>query len=136
MTLAPARVATGTPAAAPAPLKMSPRVTTPSASKALAFSVTGVAARAGEAAARAARNTSAFIGLRLQLVGGGEHVVGGGDDLGVHLVGALGDDQGRDFGDRVDVGGFGVALLQGADADRARRAGGGGARGGGFLQQV
>ncbi len=53
-----------------------------------------------------------------------QHLVGGGDDLGVHLVGPLRDDQGGDFADRVDVRGFGVALHQGAEADRAGRAGG------------
>src|SRR5512140_1749999 len=88
-------------AAAPAPSKISPRVTTPSSSTASALRMTAVPARAGVAAARTAKaamkRATVLIALRLQLAGRGQHAIGRGDDLGVHLVGALGDDQGGDF---------------------------------------
>ena len=45
-----------------------------------------------------------------------QHLVGGADDLGVHLVGALRRDQVGDFGDHLDIGLFEVALLQVAEA--------------------
>ena len=51
-----------------------------------------------------------------QVGGRRQHLVGGGDDLGVHLVGALRGDQVGDFVDRLDVGLFEIALLQVAEA--------------------
>src|SRR5690349_21134200 len=99
----PTRLATTTSEAAPAPSNSSPRVMRPSASVVSDRSETAWPARAGVAISRAARaGTNAFIGLRPQVRRGLEHLVGRGDDLGVHLVGALGDDQGGDFADRVD----------------------------------
>src|SRR5580704_4348758 len=64
-----------------------------------------------------------------QLRGRLQHFVGCGDDLGIHLVGALCRDQIRDLGYRLDVGLFEVALLQrtgavGAGQRVLRRAGG------------
>src|SRR3954454_17950994 len=45
-------------------------------------------------------------------VGGGlQHLVGRADDLGVHLIGALGGDQVGDFGHHLDIGLFEIALL-------------------------
>src|SRR6185295_4125633 len=67
-------------------------------------------------------------------VGGGlQHLVGRADDLGVHLIGALGGDQVGDFGHHLDVGLFEIALLHVAKAVGVgdavlRRAGGRGVR--------
>src|SRR5260370_34492841 len=50
-------------------------------------------------------------------VGGGlQHLVGRADDLGVHLIGALGGDQVGDFGHHLDIGLFEVGLLHVAEA--------------------
>src|SRR4029453_306601 len=50
-------------------------------------------------------------------VGGGlQHLVGRADDLGVHLIGALGRDQVGDFGHHFDIGLFEVGLLHIAKA--------------------
>ena len=51
-----------------------------------------------------------------QLRGRLQHFVGRGDDLGIHLVGALRRDQIGNFDHRFDVGLFEVALLQRAGA--------------------
>src|SRR5580704_3322621 len=51
-----------------------------------------------------------------QLRGGLQHLVGSRDHLRVHLIGALGGDQVRDLGDRVDVRLLEIALLQAAVA--------------------
>ena len=57
-----------------------------------------------------------------QLRGCLQHFVGRGDDLGVHLVGALRGDQIGDLGHRLDVGLFEAALQQRAGAVGAGRA--------------
>src|SRR6476619_6466884 len=44
------------------------------------------------------------------------HLVGRADHLGVHLIGALGGDQVRDFSHDLDIGLFEVALLHVAEA--------------------
>ena len=44
------------------------------------------------------------------------HLVGGADHFGVHLIGALGGDQVRHFGDDVDIGLFEAALRDAAIA--------------------
>src|SRR5438132_7099670 len=50
-------------------------------------------------------------------VGGGlQHLVGRADDLGVHLIGALGGNQVGDFGHHLDVRLFEIALLDVAKA--------------------
>jgi hypothetical protein len=54
--------------------------------------------------------------LALNLVGSRQHLVGCGDNLGIHFIGPLRNDQGGDLADRVDIGGLGVALEQGANA--------------------
>src|SRR5580704_2853268 len=50
-----------------------------------------------------------------------QHFVGGGNDFGIHLVGALRRDQIGDFGYRLDVGLFEIALLQRAGAVCSRQ---------------
>ena len=57
-----------------------------------------------------------------QLRGRLQHLVRRGDDLGIHLVGALRGDQVGDFGDRLDVGLFEAALQQRAGAVGRRHA--------------
>src|SRR4051812_37532035 len=68
--------------------------------------------------AMAMRNVRAVITKSsAEHVGGGlHHLVGRADDLGVHLVGALGGDQVGNFGDDLDIGLFEVGLLHVAKA--------------------
>src|SRR3984957_6344571 len=124
-----------TPDAGPELSKRSPKVMAPDAAT-CPRRLTGWPARAGVAqtpartrASMTPMDFSPRMTSRLHLGVGLQHLVGGGDDLGVHLVGALGDDKRGDLADRVDVGGFGIALQNGAKALQAgrphrRRAGG------------
>ena len=64
------------------------------------------------------------------------HLVGGLDHLGVHLIGALRRDQVGDLGDRIDVGGFEIALLDDAESGVAGHADGRLAGGRGLLEEI
>jgi hypothetical protein len=69
------------------------------------------------------------------LRGGGQHLVGGGDDLGVQLIAALGLDQFGDLAHRIDRAFLKIALPQGAKPiEPGCRPGR--PRGGGFEKQV
>src|SRR5690348_3164958 len=96
--------ATGSFAAAPASAKRSPRWTTLPVTVASGLSVTvaraAPAERASETAKRAAKNL--VIAALLDLAEGRHHLVGGLDDLRVHLIGALRRDEIGDLRDDVD----------------------------------
>src|SRR5665213_1764824 len=101
-----------TPPAWPELSNRSPRVIGPDA-ETWPRRLTGWPARAGAAHIRASTtpmNFSPRMTSRLHLGVGLQHLVGGGDHLRIHLVGALGDDQRGDLAHRIDVGGLGIAL--------------------------
>ena len=64
------------------------------------------------------------------------HLIAGGDDAAVHLVGALGGDEVGDLTDDVDVAGFDEALEDVAEAWGAGGPGNGVAGGGAFKEEV
>src|SRR3981189_2966525 len=77
----------------------------------------GAAETASRAVARRRERTIIMSSPLAEHLGGGlQHLVGGGDDFCVHLVGALRCDQVGDFGDDLDIGRFEVRLLHVAHA--------------------
>src|SRR5699024_7971122 len=73
------------------------------ASADIAVEASRAAARTSEWAVRVIMAISLQASAE-QRGGGLHHLVGGGDDLGVHLVGALGGDQLAHFAHDVDIG--------------------------------
>jgi len=61
-------------------------------------------------------NATSLSPLAEHAGGGLHHLIGGADDLGVHLIGALRGDQVGDFRNHLDVGRFKIALLHVAEA--------------------
>src|SRR5690606_6334316 len=126
-------------AASPAPSNKSPAVTM------AAVTVTSpLSMGAARALALSRRMVMAVMAERTiiwttplaQLAGGFHHLVSARDDAGVHLVGTLGGDEVGDFGDRVDVGHFQIALEQVAGALGVGHADLGGAAGRGVDEQI
>ena len=72
---------------------------------------------------KAARNPPVRSGSTAKLIGLLQHGVGGGDGLGVHFVGPLGDDQIDHFRGDIDIGAFQVALTHGGRNDVQIRGG-------------
>src|SRR5579863_2957188 len=64
------------------------------------------------------------------------HLIGGLDHFGIHFISALRLNEIADFGDRVDVRGFQVALLDHAESRIARHADCRRAGGGGLLIEI
>ena len=88
------------------------------ASPVCAAAAAGIARQSARVRMRIMAYSSAEqVGGRLQ------HLVGCGDDLGVHFVGALRGDQIGDFAHRLDIGLFEIALLQVAEILGVRLAG-------------
>src|SRR4029079_1509207 len=84
--------------------------------------VSASTAPAARSATKRVNRVVARIMVSAALGGGRQHLVGGGDDLGVELVAALGLDQPGDLLHRVDARVLEVALAEGAAPVLARGA--------------
>src|SRR5258707_1101109 len=105
----------------------------------------GAAQAAANTAIAALRKTRACVGRIDRLLGSclaahvgdcAGHLICGLNDLGVHLIGALGRNEVRDLGDRIDVGSLDVALLNDSERSVARGADSRLAGGGGLLEVI
>src|SRR5579862_3349485 len=123
--------AIGSPALAPASVKRSPRWMVSPVTVTLGSSAASAWPMRGASRSSTASNdgTRLLMMRLLDLIEGRHHLIGGLDDLRIHLVSALCRDEVGDLRDDVDIRGFEKALLNRAKRGRAgiarhRRAGG------------